>query len=248
MSDDARRHPKDFTLDGYRRLISAILSKGYVVRSFVDAIPKSPHLILRHDIDFDLEAAVALAEAESKLGVTSTYFLLLRTEFYNPFSGSGMQAVRKLERLGHNVGLHFDASLYDDEDTNLVAALENECHTMEQVTGSPITVFSLHRPSRDELDRDLIVPGRTNAYERRYFREMGYCSDSRGDWHHGHPLEHPAVEAGRALQLLTHPIWWVGEENSGVQSKLQRVLEQRSTLLERETAAHCSAFQPLDRR
>ena len=53
---------------------------------------------------------------------------------------------------------------------------------------------------------------RRNTYESKFFKEIGYCSDSRGGWHHGSPLDHAALGEGRALQLLTHAIWWTGED------------------------------------
>jgi hypothetical protein len=67
---------------------------------------------------------------------------------------------------------------------------------------------------------------------------MGYCSDSRGGWYHGHPLDHPSVAQGRALQLLTHPVWWTLPAGEAT-AKLKRFLLERYQLLDEELASQC---------
>lgn len=43
---------------------------------------------------------------------------------------------------------------------------------------------------------------------------------------------------GKALQLLTHPIWWIGEASRPTQ-RLHRFLDRRLGLLDTELAAQC---------
>jgi hypothetical protein len=71
---------------------------------------------------------------------------------------------------------------------------------------------------------------------------MGYCSDSRGGWHHGEPLVHEAVAAGRALQLLTHPIWWDADAEENPVSRLDRFMAARYDHLEDELARNCRPY------
>ena len=54
--------------------------------------------------------------------------------------------------------------------------------------------------------------------------------------------EHPAVKEGRALQLLTHPIWWTIESGNDVREKLDRFLLRRFDFLRAELASNCSAY------
>jgi len=82
-----------FTLESYIAIVKAILAQGYQTVSYEGASPREKHLILRHDIDFDLDAAVEMAECERRHGLKATYFILLRTEFYNVASGQGLKAV-----------------------------------------------------------------------------------------------------------------------------------------------------------
>ena len=232
----------DFTLEGYRALLQAFLDRGYRARCFGDCEPNSRHLLLRHDIDVSIEAAFRIAEIEGDLGIRATYFVMLRTEMYNPFSQRGLAGLARLTSLGHRVGLHFDASYYDDAPEVLDAAVAQECSALETMTGSGVDIVSFHRPPSALQGLDRLVGGRAHTYEPRFVQRMDYCTDSRGGWHHGHPLDRPAVAEGRALQLLTHPIWWVAAPGDTVREKLDRFALGRFDLLRAELARNCEAY------
>ncbi len=102
---------QDFTLDGYAALLRAFFDRGYAAVGYADADPAARHLILRHDLDMSIQAAVRVAEVEASLGVAGHYFVLLRTEMYNPWSEANRSDLRRIADLGHEVGLHLDASL-----------------------------------------------------------------------------------------------------------------------------------------
>ena len=95
--------PFDFA--HYRELLEAAQAGGYRFASF-DATPARGDLLLRHDVDLSLEAALAMAELEAELEAPATYFLMTRSEFYNLDAPSGADAIERLRRLGHRVGLH----------------------------------------------------------------------------------------------------------------------------------------------
>ena len=59
----------EFTLEGYRTLLGALLERGYEARGFDTVKAASPHIILRHDLDMSLEAALPLSRIEAELGV-----------------------------------------------------------------------------------------------------------------------------------------------------------------------------------
>jgi hypothetical protein len=231
-----------FSLDAYRDMIEWLHSGGYQITDYKDIEPDQRQIILRHDIDMSLDAAVAVAEVEQQLGVQSTYFVLLRTEFYNIFSRRGNDALQRLQALGHRIGLHFDASYYHADKTDFAKMAQRECDILETVLGDEVKSLSLHRPHRSMLDNNLNVPGRLNAYEPRFFRDIGYCSDSRGGWHYGPPNVNSAVKEGRAMQLLTHPIWWDAGRTDDVRSKLDKFALTRFDLIRSELAANCQSY------
>lgn len=234
---------EDFTHAGYRALVAAFLERGYEVCSYADADPAARHLILRHDIDMSLQAAEPLAQIECEFGVSACYFVLLRTELYNLFTPAAQASVSHLTSLGHEIGLHLDASLYSGDADALDEAAERECRILEDIAGSPVRFISFHRPAPELLGYEGKLGGRIHAYQPRFFTETGYCSDSRGGWHHGHPLHHDAVSRGRALQLLTHPVWWGHLAGAEGAKKLDDFLERRVEFLERELAENCEPYR-----
>jgi len=101
----------------------------------------------------------------------------------------------------------------------------------------------VRRPQAGAFDGTVSLEGRMDAYAPRYTKQMGYCSDSRGGWHHGEPLDHDAVQSSRGLQLLTHPLWWMGSGGTP-QVTLEAVLDGHYADLEAEAGTHCSAYSP----
>nr|AIE97707.1 GCN5-related N-acetyltransferase [uncultured marine thaumarchaeote KM3_02_B09] len=160
-------------------------------------MPEESHLILRHDIDFDLGSAAAMAEFEANQGWHFHYFILIRTEYLNPLSGAGSKWVRHILELGHTIGLHFDARLYDPDPATLRHAIEEESAILETITDRPVNQFSLHRPHPEMLDGEFSVYDSVNAYAPRYFKDIGYCSDSPSEWRYGHSLDSDAVQSRR---------------------------------------------------
>jgi len=233
----------DFSLAGYQSLIGELIARGYQVRGYDDAEPKQLHVILRHDLDMSLQAALPIAEIEHQLGLKGHYFVLMRTEMYNPCSARAAQAIGHLQRLGHEIGLHLDASLYGNEESAVEAGAQAESVILEQIAGAPVRFISFHRPAKALIGRAGALAGRQHAYEPRFFSEMGYCSDSRGAWHYGHPLDHPALRDRRALQLLTHPIWWISGGVDGLAAKLEQFVGERADLLRQELAANCEPYR-----
>lgn len=234
---------EEFSPAGYRELLDRLLATGYQSVAFDRAQAGRPHLLLRHDLDMSLQAAEPMAEAERALGLSATYFVLLRTEMYNPMSRAGRRSLARLLELGHEVGLHFDASAYVDEQSALDAAAEAECHVLEQLTGRTVRIVSFHRPAESLLGRAEPVAGRMHTYMPRFFSEIGYCSDSQGRWRFGHPLGHQAVIARRALQLLTHPIWWLEPGGLDPVARLDRFAAERGALLKKELAQNCIPYR-----
>lgn len=233
---------QEFSPSGYAALLDGFASRGYIATGFAKSSPDSRHLILRHDIDFSLDAAAAMAELEHQRGVRATYFVLLRTEFYNPLSGAGLATLRQIAAHGHTIGLHFDAALYDGGRAAIDAAALREADLLARMLGSAVDVVSHHRPGPLGAGQPEHLGGRLNAYGPRFVRMIGYCSDSRGAWRHGHPLAHEAVKNGRALQLLVHPIWWQAPAMPPAQ-RLREFLLQRAAFLDREAARHCTIYE-----
>jgi hypothetical protein len=81
-----------FDLAHYVELLEAARAGGYRF-AFFDDEPREGDVLLRHDVDMSLAAALTMAELEAERDVQATYFLMTRSDFYNLDSRSGFDAV-----------------------------------------------------------------------------------------------------------------------------------------------------------
>lgn len=214
----------EFTYQAYRGLLSNLRENGYVFTDYhsYSAYPRC--VILRHDIDNSLSQAVRLAEIEAAEGVHSTWFVLLRTDFYNPASAVSQRQLRRIRELGHELGLHFDEMAYPQEGASCTAGSSSTeeliCHEggiLSDICGCPITTVSMHRPSKATLEADLRIPGMINSYGQTFFHDFKYLSDSRRRWRE--PVE-DIIRSGAydRLHILTHAFWYHETEQDIAQS------------------------------
>ena len=176
----------EFSLDHYRELLQAAQAGGYRFALFDDE-PREGDLILRHDVDLSLAAALRMAVLEAEEGAVATYFLMTESVFYNLASPEGRSAIDELRRLGHRVALH---------------AVWPNARLDERF--DPVVAW--HNPDRDYMSAP--VEGATNVMEPPWFDPATYRSDSNQKWRHGCPHEELAAGTFPWLQLLTHPEIW----------------------------------------
>lgn len=195
-----------FSYRGYEELILTLRESGYCFTDYHDYSQYPRCVILRHDIDNSIERAVALAELEARSDVSSTYFVLLTSDFYNPASKKSLEGLRHIQQLGHEIGLHFDEMAYDHLE-DVPAAVVKEADILTEIIGSPVTAVSMHRPSSGTLEADYKIPGIINSYGKVFFKEFKYLSDSRRHWRE--PVL-DIIESGQydRLHILTHAIWY----------------------------------------
>lgn len=231
-----------FTIDGYVATVSGLVTRGYEIASFHDVEQSRRQLILRHDVDQSITRARILAAVEAAHGWTASYFILLRTEMYNPWSRQAAEDLRAIVAYGHEVGLHLDATCYAN-DAALEAGARIESDSLEDVIGAPVRVISFHRPSHKRIGSAERIGERIHTYMPQFTQDMGYVSDSRGTWKHGHPWDHPAVRKGGALQLLTHPVWWTGAKEQSPVARLATVADEHRQRIDQELAANSDVWR-----
>ncbi len=225
----------------YINLIKSLIGRGYKITPYDAVHPDKPHLILRHDIDMSLQAAVRIATLEAQYGWKSYYFIMVRSFLYSIFTPEAQALMRQIIDLDHNIGLHFDPHPYENSDAMNSAATQ-EVAFLSNIIGKSIEIISFHRPSKSLLGSSENLAGIPHTYQPRFFQDIGYCSDSRGGWHHGHPFEHLSVKEGKALQLLTHPIWWDGIERSP-EERLSDYVKNHVEKFKSTLAENCSAYK-----
>ena len=205
----------EFTYDAYRNLLQLLKGKGYTFGDYHTYAEAERCVILRHDIDQSPMAALKMAQLEVEEGARSTYFLLLRTDFYNPATQRTGETMRKIYEMGHEIGLHFDEVAYGGGLTSeeTIQRIKKEAAILSSLLETPITTVSMHRPSKNTLNADLQIPGMINSYGKTFFCDFKYLSDSRRNW------REPVLDIVRSgeydrLHILTHAFWYHDQEKS----------------------------------
>ncbi len=238
----------DFTVEGARDLLRTLQEAGYSFVHFGDEIPATHSVLLRHDVDLDLEDALTIAHMEADLGVSAQFFVLVSSPLYNVLSRRSQYILRNIIGLGHRVGVHIDPAAYVDTTAipqqALSLHLADEAALISAVTDTEVSAFSLHRPS----DWDSTYPeddcGLTSAYAQRYFKDIHYSSDSEGWWRFGPFVESTEFANRRSLQLLLHPEWWTGEPGEQPGPRLDRLLREQSIRACSDVVATINPYGP----
>lgn len=207
----------DFTEDGFRALILSLKEGGYRFARYGDAAADR-HVLWRHDVDFSMHRAARLAVIEAEEGAIATYFIHLRSAFYNILEPEIATLIARIRSFGHEIGLHFDAGAHASHSWDrpaLEAAIMREQRLLETTIGAPVRAVSWHNPDRSNLltFEDDEIAGLLSAYAGRLRREYVYCSDSNGYWRF-RPMAEVIAEGPQRLHLLTHPEWWTPEPMS----------------------------------
>ncbi len=233
-TSDLAHHTKsfgDFTESAYRDLVCTA-KKNWQFIQFPDHAQAGRTILWRHDVDFSLHRALALAKIEREEGVRATYFILLTGSFYNPLEKETAQIVRSIADMGHAIGLHFDPVYYGKSFSSredLERALIFEGEIVEKVSGTRPKVFSWHNPtSGDWLTmKEEIVAGMLNAYCGVIGTRYRYVSDSNGIWRHDRLQDVLKDSTIESLHVLTHPAWWVPEPLAP-RERIQRTVNGRA--------------------
>lgn len=167
-------------------------------------------LFLRHDVDFNIEAAFNLAQAEHAQGIRSSYYFRVNSAGYNLLSIQNLRKVLRIAEYGHEVSVHVDHGLSSDPDKDLMLS-HSQISAFETFTGLKVVGFSSHEPARlgtiDPATRLRESLGlKYHAYDRKFTAECKYISDSTKRWREK-PFSEFVDEVDR-LQVLIHPVWW----------------------------------------
>jgi hypothetical protein len=198
----------------YENFLKGFEDNGYKFIFFNAPIIGKKEIILKHDVDFDCELALKLAEIESKNNIKSTYFFLLRNEAYDAFSNKNLEIIKKIKEMGHRVSIHFDPVIYDN---NFVDGLITEVAIFEKKLETKVNIISIHRPNVFFTSSNSLINGLEHTYLNKYFKDIKYLSDSSGRWRFGHPFDSMEFSAGKSFQILTHPVWWTVEGQNNLQ-------------------------------
>jgi hypothetical protein len=208
-----------FTHAHYRELLQAAKQQHRFV-SFEEAlVARERFVLLRHDVDLSIEAALVMARVEAELGVTATYFLLPHAH-YNPFVEPALQQVAEIVALGHRLGLHYDPGFYARAGLDAAATLHWEAAALGERFGTRVRVAARHKPGLGGAVAAPADASLLDAYAPEFTERIRYRSESCQFWREGCPCESYREGLKEQVQLLIHPEWWTA---SG--ERADRVLE-----------------------
>ena len=203
----------DFTFENYCRLIQLALNKGFHFILHKDKyVEERKDIIWRHDVEFEPDLALKMAQTEFELGAKATYFFQLHSECYNLLNEHYASVFHQIKELGHHVGLHFDCRFWnitseDQLDACILIDKEYMEHTLR--VGGAIDTFSFHNttPFTQNCLADK-YGSLINVYSSFFKTHYNYCSDSLGYWRFDR-LENVLNDDNvRHLQVLTHDGNW----------------------------------------
>jgi hypothetical protein len=216
----------DFTEASYRDIVAVALDR-YAFEPFGTGAA-GPHALWRHDIDYSVHRALALARLEAELGARATYFVSLHSDLYNPLEPDVHSRLREIAALGHWIGLHFDAGFGSDASIDTRAAWE--ARVLAEALEVPVAAVSLHNPSvsgTEDFDAEELG-GMVHAGARTIRDRYAYVSDSNGYWRFDRLPDVVAAGTHERLHVLTHPEWWQ-ERPMSPRERILRCIEGRGS-------------------
>ena len=210
--------------------------------------PKGNLCLLRHDVDADVFAAGIMAELESEMGISSTFFLMLRSPLYNLMSRCNHRIIEKILDLGHEIGLHYDQGF--DEERGLdpstsSACIMSEAEWLERQFSTTVSAVSFHQPGLAVLEGHVDTLSLVNTYDRERLAGIEYYSDSNRQFALAGTASCPeqimAAKSPQDMQLLIHPMWWVYDDPT-TEAVWNRTLRSNCELAERQLLETERAF------
>lgn len=235
-----------FTLQHYEQICQKIIQNGYKTIFFDEDFRKSEKIIfMRHDIDQSLEQALKIATIEKRHNIRSTYFIWLRSPFYNIFEKSYTDMILRIKELGHEIGLHFDANAYSIKEIgDFNAYVEKETEIIQAFFNISITSISMHRPSIWILNQDIQLKNYINTYSNKYLHQIKYLSDSRMLWKEGCICKIIDSNQYDHLHILTHPLWWT-ESSMDFEKRMMHLIKEKLMKLDHDLSQNMSIYEKL---
>jgi len=179
---------------------------------------------MRHDIDLHLVGVERIAELEAKRGIQASYYVPLTLHF-NPCYAPNAETIKRIVEMGHEVGLHYDLSVYDPATTNSDEWLATHVRMLESISDRSVQTICLHQPHKRAVDPFLQSDRFVNPHDPRFQTDVTYISDSCRAWRDETILRFLRPGPKGRLLLNTHPELWLGPAELSRLEFLDRVVK-----------------------
>jgi hypothetical protein len=214
MTNREKYHFDDFTLENYRRLVKIAKGKGFQFILHKDEfVPERKDVIWRHDVEFEPDIALKMAEIEHEEGAVGSYFFQLHSPFYNLLNKHYSNIFNDIRKLGHLVGLHFDCHYWEiSDEKELDEYIKLDKDYLEHTFGVEIDTFSFHNTTPfTQSCLEYSYGGLINVYSSYFKDHYSYCGDSLGYWRFDRLEDVLKDDSVQHLQVLTHDANWSDE-------------------------------------
>jgi len=222
----------DFSYKHYREMLKKALKDGFVISNFRDyeknkKVPKL--IILRHDVDYSPKRALEIARIEASLKIKSTFFVRVHGEHYHPFDRESYPIFKEILKMGHEMGLHYEAkTLSRIFQNNAIVLFRKEKKILEDIFEIKIESAAEHadlnRQDKYWINHMFrhITKSQGGIKHHTYEKEFQECylTDSCGKWNKGCLCKNLGQNH---LQLLTHPDLWGKGALIEVREKIRKI-------------------------
>ncbi len=201
----------DFTFDNYRHLLKVAKDKGFTfILHKDDYLQDRKDIIWRHDVEFEPDLALRMAEIEYDEGIISTFFFQLHSPYYNTLEPHYRDTFLKIKKMGHHVGLHFDSAYWGiEKEDQLNKYIKIDKGYFEDNLNVELDTFSFHNTtSFTQSCLNYKYGGLINVYSSFFKEHYDYCGDSLGYWRFDRLEDRLKDDKIRHLQVLTHDANW----------------------------------------
>jgi len=233
-----------FTYNYYRDLLTTLKTNNYNFIFFeeINKYQNSKYILLRHDVDFDIDKSIKIANIENEFGVKSTYFFLLNSDFYNIHHINNTKKILSILSMGNRISIHFDIGNYPNSDNKiLLKHISKEISFFKDLFDVDINIISFHRPDKNVLTEKINL-NIDHTYMSKYSKLIKYLSDSMKQMPEGDFIEIISLKAYNQIQLLIHPIWW-NDNVTSAQCDYKNFINNKINNIRYEISRNSSIFE-----
>ena len=205
------------TVDEYRKAGYKLIQ----VKDLSNVNNDDKYLLIRHDVDLSLIAAMSLAAYEFVNNIKSSYFILLYSPIYNALSPTSIEAIKQIVKYQHQIGLHVDTR-YE------INSIADDMRTLGHITGTKIDSYVQHFINETP---EIIYPAATDGLRDAIKARFKYLSDSCMNWREGCFCQH--IDKYKRLTVAVHPEWQVFEGSRS--KKIDTARDIEIARIDRET-------------
>jgi hypothetical protein len=198
-----------FSFELYEETLLKAIALGYEfptvsqLKNGFSAFPR--FLLLRHDIDSSPHYALQMARLERRLGVQSSFYILMHSLLYNPAAPPHWDALREIVDMGFEVGLHYDTEFFEQRNLDPLQGVLRDVAALEAILHAQIRSVSQHRPASNTFLKGL-NEFYVDAYNHDLVHNVTYVSDSGFKWRGKSLIE--LLGTTDRIHALIHPLTW----------------------------------------